>query len=195
MLGTAGARLEEELRQLRLESQRLGDQLLETKRQLECAGSQRESCRRQVETLKKELEEVTNVAETITRECIALVDDRECLARELQNAEINNSKLRSREKTEQTSKKVIQGKLEAINAQSPFSRPSNLYELPFLPQGAEPQPVLSRNISKRWQCSVFRTRVVVRTCSKSFFKQRKLWKTRRPVIFMTSTGFKKHKNI
>ena len=38
MLGTAGARLEEELRQLKLESQRLGDQLLETKRQLEYAG-------------------------------------------------------------------------------------------------------------------------------------------------------------
>ena len=68
MLGTAGARLEEELRQLKLERQRLGDQLLETKRQLEYAGNQRESCRRQVETLKKELEEeVTNVAETKTR--------------------------------------------------------------------------------------------------------------------------------
>ena len=83
MLGTAGARLEEELRQLKVESQRLGDQLLETKRQLECAGNQRESCRRQVETLKKKLEEVTNVADTKTRECIALVDERECLAREL----------------------------------------------------------------------------------------------------------------
>ena len=61
MLGTTGARLEEELRQLKLESQRLGDQLLETKRQLKYAG-------RQVETLKKELEEVTNVAETKTRD-------------------------------------------------------------------------------------------------------------------------------
>ena len=78
MLGTAGARLEEELRQLKLESQRLGDQFLDTKQQLEYAGKQRESCRRQVETLKKELEEVTNVAETKTRECIALVDEREC---------------------------------------------------------------------------------------------------------------------
>ena len=68
MLGTAGARLEEEVRQLKVESQRLGDQLLETKRQLEYAGNQRESCRRQVETLKKELEEVTNVAETKTRD-------------------------------------------------------------------------------------------------------------------------------
>ena len=47
MLGTAGARLEEELRQLKLESQRLGDQLLETKRQLEYAGNQRESCRQE----------------------------------------------------------------------------------------------------------------------------------------------------
>ena len=136
MLGTAGARLEEELRQLKLESQRLGDQLLETKRQLEYAGNQRESCRRQVETLKKELEEVTNVAETKTRECIALVDERECLAQELENAEIDNSKLRSRVKTEQTSKNVIQRRLEAINAQSPFSRPPNFYELLFLPQGA-----------------------------------------------------------
>ena len=50
MLGTAGAWLEEELRQLKLESQRLGNQLLETKRQLEYAGNQRESCRWLVET-------------------------------------------------------------------------------------------------------------------------------------------------
>ena len=78
-----------------------------------------------METLKKELEEVTNVAETKTRECIALLDERECLARELENAEINNSRLWSRVKTEQTSKKVIQRRLEAINAQSPFSRPPN----------------------------------------------------------------------
>ena len=136
MLGTAGARLEEELRQLKLESQRLGDQLLETKRQLEYAGNQRESRRRQVETLKKEFEEVTIVAETKTRECIALVDEWECLARELENAEIDNRKLRGRVKTEQTSKKVIQRRLEAINAQSPFSRPPNFYELLFLPHGA-----------------------------------------------------------
>ena len=77
MLGNAGARLKEELRQLKLESQRLSDQLLETRRLLEYAGTQRESCRRQVEILKKELAEVTNVAETKTRECFALVDERE----------------------------------------------------------------------------------------------------------------------
>ena len=136
MQGTAWARLEEELRQLKLESQRLSDQLLETQRKLEYAGNERESCRWQVETLKKELEEVTNVAETKTRECIALVDERECLARELENAEIDNRKLRGRVKTEQTSKKVIQRRLEAISAQSPFSRPPNFYELLFLPQGA-----------------------------------------------------------
>ena len=64
MLGTAGVRLEVELRQLKLESQRLSDQLLETKRLPEYAGNQRESCRRLVEILKKELAEVTNVAET-----------------------------------------------------------------------------------------------------------------------------------
>ena len=136
MLGTAGAPLEEELRQLKVKSQRLCDQFLETKRQLEYAGNQRESCRRQVETVKKELEEVTNVAETKTRECIALVDERECLARELENAEIDNRKLRGRVKTEQTARKVIQRRLEAINAQSPFSRPPNFCELLLLPQGA-----------------------------------------------------------
>ena len=89
-----------------------------------------------MEALKKELEEVTNVAETKTRECIALVGERECLARELENAEIDNRKLSGRVKTEQTSKKVIQRRLEAINVQSPFSRPPNFYELLFLPQGA-----------------------------------------------------------
>ena len=81
MLGTGGVRLKKELRQLKLKSQRLSDQLLESKRLLEYAGNQRESCRRQVEILKKELEEVTNVAETKTREYIAVVDERECLAR------------------------------------------------------------------------------------------------------------------
>ena len=136
ILGTAGARLEEELRQLKFESQRLSVQLLETKRLLEYAGNQRQSCRRQVEILKKDLAEVTNVAETKTRECIALVDERECLARELKNAEIDIRKLRTRVRTEQTSKKVIQRRLEAINAQSPFSRPPNFYELLLLPQWA-----------------------------------------------------------
>ena len=136
MLGTAGARLEEELRQLKLENQRLSDQLLESKRLLEYAGNQRMSCRRQVEILKKELEEVTTVAETKTRECIALVDERECLARELENAEIDISNLRTRVRTEQTSKKVIQRRLEAINAQSPFIRPPNFYELLLLSQVA-----------------------------------------------------------
>ena len=119
MLGTAGARLEEELRHLKLESQMLSGHLLETKRLLEYAENQREFCRRQVELLKKELAEVTNVAETKTRECIAHVDEQECLARELENASI--------------------------------------------PATEAPQPVLSKIISKCWQCSVIRTRVVART--------------------------------
>ena len=136
MLGAAGARLKEELRQLKFESQRLSDQLLQSKRLLDCARNQRESCRRQVEILKKELAEARNVVETKTRECIALVDERECLARELENIEIDVRKLRTRVRTEQTSKKVIQRKLDSINAQSPFSRPPNFYELLFLPQEA-----------------------------------------------------------
>ena len=136
MLGTAGARLEVELRQLKPEIQRLSDQLLETKRLLEYAENQRESCRSQVEILKKELAEVTDVAETKTRECIALVDERECLDRELENAEIDIRKLRTRVRTEQTSKKVIQRRLESINAQSPLSGALKFYELLFLPQGA-----------------------------------------------------------
>ena len=123
MLGTAGARLEEGLRQLKVESQRLGDQLLETKRQLEYAGNQRESCRRQVETLKKGLEEVTNVAETKTRECRMYRSGGRAgvLSSGVGECQDRQKKLRGRVKTEQTSKKVIQRRLEAINAQSPFS--------------------------------------------------------------------------
>ena len=68
MLGTAGVRLEEEIRQLKFQIQRLSDQLLESKRLLEYAGNQRESCRRQVDILKKELEEVTVLAGTKTKE-------------------------------------------------------------------------------------------------------------------------------
>ena len=64
------------------------------------------------------------------------MDERECLARELENAEIDIRKLRTQIRTEQTSKKVIQRRLEAINAQSPFSGRPNFYELLFLPQGA-----------------------------------------------------------
>ena len=64
MLGTAGAQLEEELRQLKLENQRLHEQLLESKRLLVNAGNQRESHRRQVEMLNRELEEDKNQAES-----------------------------------------------------------------------------------------------------------------------------------
>ena len=96
MLGTAGVRLKEELRQLKLENLRFSGQLLETKRLLEYAGNQRESCRRQVEILKKGSEEVTKVAEKNTREHSALVDDRECLARELENAENRYQKTKER---------------------------------------------------------------------------------------------------
>ena len=90
----------------------------------------------QVEILKKEMEEVTNAAETKTRECIPLVDEREGLARELENAQLDIRKLKSRVRSEQTSKTVIQRRLEAINAQSPFSRPPNFYEVLFLSHGA-----------------------------------------------------------
>ena len=193
MLGTAGARLEEELRQLKLESQRFSDQLLETKRLLEYVGNQWESCRRQGEILKKELAEVTNVAETKTRECIPLVDERECLARELENAEIDIRKIRSGVRTEQTSKKVIQRRLEAINVQSPFSRPPKFYELLFLPQGPTTSTIQR----------LFKTSAMLyhpdnggrEDLFKIILQAKKLWKTRRPVIFMTGTGLKKQRNI
>ena len=195
MLGTAGARLEEELWQLKLESQRLSDQLLATKRLLEYAGNQRESCRRQVKTLRKEFAEVMNVAETKTRECIALVDDRECLPRELENAEINIGKLRTTVRTEQTSKEVIQSRLEAINAQSPFSRPPNFYELLFLPQGAHNQyyPETFQNVCKALASGQGWSGGPIQNYSSG--KKIMLLKMRRPVIFMTSTGLKKQRNI
>ena len=109
--------------------------MLETKRLLEYAGNQRESCRRQENILKKELVEFLNVAETKTREVIALVDERECLARELEKAKIEIRKLRTKVRKAQTSKMVIQRRLEAIKAPSAFSLPPNFYELLFLPHG------------------------------------------------------------
>ena len=193
IMGTAWARLEEELRQLKLETQRLSDQLLETKRLLEYAGNQRESCRRQVEKLNNELAQVTIVAETKTRECIALVDERECLARELENTEIDIRKLRTRVRTNRPQKRSSRGdwRRSTRRARSVDLRTF----MSFYSFHRGPQPVLSRNVSKRWQCSVIRTRVVGTTCSKLFFRQRKLWKMRMPVIFMTSTGLKKQRNI
>ena len=115
------------------------------------------------------------------------------LARELENAEIDNRNLRGRVKTEQTSKKVIQRRLEAINAQSPFSRPPNFYELLFLPHGATTSTIKKHFKTLAMLCHP--DKGGREDMSKSFFKQRKSWKTRRPVKFIISTGLKKHKNI
>ena len=57
MLETAGAQLEEELRQLKLEGQSELEQLLETKKLEVNNGNQRQSCRRLVEMLNRELDE------------------------------------------------------------------------------------------------------------------------------------------
>ena len=193
MLGTAGVRLEEELRQLKHKNQKLIDQLLETKPLLEYAGNQRESCSSRVEKMKKELEEVTNVAQTKTRECIALVDERECLARGLENAEKDIRKLKSRVRTEQTSKNVIQRRLEAINAQSPFSRSPNFYELRLLPQGDTTSTIEKQFKILALLCHTEKSGR--KKLLKKFFQAKKIWKTRRPVIYMTSTGLKKQRNI
>ena len=72
-----------------------------------------------------------------------LVDERQCLARELANAEEDTRKLRSKVKTEQTSGKVIQRSLEAINAQRSFISPPNLKYFLFLPQGATTTTILT----------------------------------------------------
>ena len=164
-----------------------------TKRLLEYADNQRESCRRQVEILMKELAEVRDVAETKTRECIALVDERECLARELENAEKDIRKLKTRVTTEQTSKKVIQRRLEAINAQSPFSRPPNFYELLFLPQGATTSTIQKH--FKTFALLCHPDKGGREDLFKIIIQVKNLWKMRRPVIFMTSTGLKKQRNI
>ena len=68
--------------------------------------------------LNRELEDAKNRAEIKTSEYVALVDERECLAPELENAEEDIRKLRSRVKTELTSRRVIQRSLEAKNLQS-----------------------------------------------------------------------------
>ena len=132
----------------------------DTKRLLLNANSQRESCRRQVEMLSRELEEVKNQAESKIRECVALVDEQEYLAREPENAEEYIIKLRDRVKMEQTLRKDIQRRLEAINAQSPFSCPPNNNELLFLPQWAKTTTIL-----KHFKTLSFRTNVVGRTFS------------------------------
>ena len=67
MLETAGVCLEEELRQFKLEDQRLQEQPLETKRFFVNTGNQRESCRRQVEMFNSELEVAKIQEESKTR--------------------------------------------------------------------------------------------------------------------------------
>ena len=95
MLRTAGARLEEQLRHIKLEGQRLHAQMLENKRLLVDAGNHQESRIRQIEMMNRELEEAKNQAESKTRECVALVVERECLALKLKNADedIRNSEV------------------------------------------------------------------------------------------------------
>ena len=102
MLETVGVRLEEEIRQFKLEGQMLKEQLLETKRLFVNAGNQRESCRRQFEMFNRELKDAKIQAESKTREYVALVDEQECLTLELENAKEDIRKLRSRLRTEQT---------------------------------------------------------------------------------------------
>ena len=50
--------------------------------------------------MKTDLEGVTIVAETKTREGVALMNERECLVKKLENAELDIRKLRSRVRTE-----------------------------------------------------------------------------------------------
>ena len=102
MLETAGARPEDELRQFKLEGQRLQEKLLETKRLLVNTENQRESCRRQGEIINRELEDAKIQAENKTRECVALVDEQEFLTLEMENAKEDIRTLRSRLRTEQT---------------------------------------------------------------------------------------------
>ena len=61
------------------------------------------------------------------KEYVGPVDERECLVRELENAEEDIRKIRSRVKTEQSSRKLIPRGLKAIYSQRAFSRPP-IYE-------------------------------------------------------------------
>ena len=67
MLKTAGARLEEELRQFKQESQRVQQQPLDAKGLFINAGNQRESCRWQDEMFNRDLEVAKSQAERKTR--------------------------------------------------------------------------------------------------------------------------------
>ena len=79
--------------------------------------------------LNRELKETKNHAESYTRECVALVDEGECLPEELENVREDIRKHKSRVKTQQWSRKVIQRKPEEIKAPSAFNRPPILFEL------------------------------------------------------------------
>ena len=124
------------------------------------------------------------------KEWIALVYERECLARDLENAEMDIRKLRIKLLTKQTSKKVILRRLEAINTQSPFSRPPNLYELLFLTQVAT-----NSTIQKHFKILAMLCHPNKGGREFEIILLPKLWKKMRPVKFMTSTGLKKQRNI
>ena len=67
--------------------------------------------------LNRVLEDAKLRPESKTSDCVALVEEWECSTRELENAEENIRKLRSIVKTELTSRKVMQRRLEAIMLQ------------------------------------------------------------------------------
>ena len=124
ILGTDLARLEQELRQLKLEDQRLHEQTLKTKGLLVNAGIQQEACRRQVEMLIRELVDAKIGAKSKIRECVAILNEREKLTRERENAKEDFRNFRSRMKKEPSSRNTIKRRLEAKNAQSVVGRTS-----------------------------------------------------------------------
>ena len=117
ILGTDLARLEEELRQLKLEVQRLHEQILKTKGLLVNAGNQQQACSRQVEMLNTELEDAKIGAKSKIRECVAIVNGREKLTRERENAKEDIKNFRSRLKKELSSRN-IKKRLEEKNSRS-----------------------------------------------------------------------------
>ena len=86
----------------------------------------------------RESEGSKNQTENKTSKCFALVNELECLDREMENAMEDIGKLKSRVKTEHTSGKVIERRLEVKNVQHFSGRLPYLYEPPFLPEGQQP---------------------------------------------------------
>ena len=160
----------------------LHEQHLKTKILLVNYRIQWESCRRQVDMLKRELEDAKSEAESISREYVALVDERECFAREFKcrRGYLKSSKLGENGADVKKRHPVETG---GCKCTKPFQSTTQSERVAVPGTGVNNHNNLWNN-TKSYACCVIRRRVVENTSSRLFWRRRILKRTRIPGVFI-----------